>query len=1188
MLLQDTPGDLENDSITDFVDVMSIFCPQMESLNSKDFCLLCGSSPSKEEALFCRDCGDCFHTYCAIDTRSRRIPKEQRHVWRCPACRICEVCDGEENGESMLCCEGCDRGFHTYCLKPAMKKMPNERWICNDCVHCVSCGAKHSSTRKEMWKKDYTLCVTCFQLYEKKADCPICKVVWQKEENGAKAVWCDTCNKWVHPACGGVDDAKYTAMQKEDEPGEWNCPKCTGDLDVSDEEENDKKYSVCSQTRLIEAHKEFEDFCHDRLKRLQRTCGAIKHIYQSHGEMGNALGGVHMDVLAANITCAHIDVEDPLAAKFEALKSFGMEHGHVHVAHDDGDLVEFVKQLRFYNEEGKLSEARLDFLHVLGFCYDAHRAAHLRAHIEQECARASTRATSAMHTSAHSHLTSDNPPKVAAPSGLDSVANQSASEAGHNIATLHDTMATYQNASSQAGDGKHPSKTEYMRSNAASAQGSIDCQLEAACAVAPPSLDAAGHLAAKQDASIMDSHSAIPAESQPGKRDDGAKGAKEMRNESLKEMRNESLEIFDQMQESNKWTGAEDVAASHQNLVADELSISTVEPHAHSATDEVMAEASAPGNLALSGGAGHLLNAQLYESKGGMQSEEDRGLAGTKEAAAVKREEAKVKASADASTTGMIQACVFEEAARKMSAKERAEKLSGLASLKKNLVKLDKAINKHKYKDCVPFFDDVVRMIHDPDLLSAIPNEVRRMHAQALEDMPDAAERSLITGQRVREPQIVSSEWHLSKRSQSAFMLRNVANAGIRARKHAATALTSATPTCSSASVFQQMMPHMDTFELGHDLHANQHKTGRVAAPHTKKYMVPENWAPGARGGFSTGAVGGAEQRVALHGSQILILMSQFYAKIDPFVRLNPETHGKLCKHFSESDWRALKLEQLTHFVEDTFRETPFIVQCFYDVFRDHLGHRDEEMVEEVLPVAARPLKELKDAEWFCSEVRRIYGLASPTYRDFLQIIKHYAHSDKDALRTIRAIKQLFSDNPTLIVEFEHFVPGPFKYYCTVDTPKTTVGNTRTAGTTNWAHILTASLASSFLSPASTAGQAAPWSGGAQPHQPPGRTDPGASPCNFDCPLPEQQVKQQQQAQQHTDELQKLYAKLQQEQKTGPEAEKRKVTDGAGIAANEPAHGHSLAAMCHQNQQQTQQQLLQLKVCITTCWRKVI
>jgi len=119
--------------------------------------------------------------------------------------------------------------------------------------------------------------------------------------------------------------------------------------------------------------------------------------------------------------------------------------------------------------------------------------------------------------------------------------------------------------------------------------------------------------------------------------------------------------------------------------------------------------------------------------------------------------------------------------------------------------------------------------------------------------------------------------------------------------------------------------------------------------------------------------------------------------------------------------------------------------------------------------------------------------------------------------------------------------------------------------------MLAASLASSSFSPASAAGQAPLWSGGAQQQQQLGRKVLGASPFNFDDGLLlEQRFKQQQQRQ--------LNANLQLIQQIGPEAKKRKVTDSASIGASDPAHGNSQAAMSHQNQQQTQQQQQQVGI----------
>ena len=35
----------------------------------------------------------------------------------------------------MLLCDGCDRGYHIYCLKPPLKKVPRSDWFCSDCIY---------------------------------------------------------------------------------------------------------------------------------------------------------------------------------------------------------------------------------------------------------------------------------------------------------------------------------------------------------------------------------------------------------------------------------------------------------------------------------------------------------------------------------------------------------------------------------------------------------------------------------------------------------------------------------------------------------------------------------------------------------------------------------------------------------------------------------------------------------------------------------------------------------------------------------------------------------------------------------------------------------------------------------------------------------------------------------------------
>ncbi|XP_055688783.1 bromodomain adjacent to zinc finger domain protein 2B isoform X2 [Lutzomyia longipalpis] len=59
----------------------------------------------------------------------------------------CQFCHSGENEDKLLLCDGCDKGFHTYCFKPRMEKIPEGDWYCFECVNkatgerkCIVCG----------------------------------------------------------------------------------------------------------------------------------------------------------------------------------------------------------------------------------------------------------------------------------------------------------------------------------------------------------------------------------------------------------------------------------------------------------------------------------------------------------------------------------------------------------------------------------------------------------------------------------------------------------------------------------------------------------------------------------------------------------------------------------------------------------------------------------------------------------------------------------------------------------------------------------------------------------------------------------------------------------------------------------------------------------------------------------------
>lgn len=45
----------------------------------------------------------------------------------------CRFCRRKGADEYMLLCDGCDHGYHTYCLRPPLVNIPEGDWFCNDC-----------------------------------------------------------------------------------------------------------------------------------------------------------------------------------------------------------------------------------------------------------------------------------------------------------------------------------------------------------------------------------------------------------------------------------------------------------------------------------------------------------------------------------------------------------------------------------------------------------------------------------------------------------------------------------------------------------------------------------------------------------------------------------------------------------------------------------------------------------------------------------------------------------------------------------------------------------------------------------------------------------------------------------------------------------------------------------------------
>ena len=44
------------------------------------------------------------------------------------AMQNCQFCNSGDNEDKLLLCDGCDKGYHTYCFKPKMENIPDGDW----------------------------------------------------------------------------------------------------------------------------------------------------------------------------------------------------------------------------------------------------------------------------------------------------------------------------------------------------------------------------------------------------------------------------------------------------------------------------------------------------------------------------------------------------------------------------------------------------------------------------------------------------------------------------------------------------------------------------------------------------------------------------------------------------------------------------------------------------------------------------------------------------------------------------------------------------------------------------------------------------------------------------------------------------------------------------------------------------
>jgi len=130
----------------------------------QDYCEVCQQGG---EIILCDTCPRAYHLVC-LEPELEETPEGK---WSCPHCEseniqeeippeeeqapkdhhneFCKVC---HDGGELLCCDSCPSAYHTFCLSPPLKNVPDEEWMCPRCS-AEPLRAKVQKLLTWRWKK---------------------------------------------------------------------------------------------------------------------------------------------------------------------------------------------------------------------------------------------------------------------------------------------------------------------------------------------------------------------------------------------------------------------------------------------------------------------------------------------------------------------------------------------------------------------------------------------------------------------------------------------------------------------------------------------------------------------------------------------------------------------------------------------------------------------------------------------------------------------------------------------------------------------------------------------------------------------------------------------------------------------------------------------------------------------------
>ncbi|KAL1557089.1 PHD finger protein EHD3-like isoform X3 [Salvia divinorum] len=105
-----------------------------ELVASEEFqhCTVCRTEVGSDEEYII-----CGHNFCPHKFYHEKCLTTKQLIshgpcWYCPSC-LCRACLTDKDDDKIVLCDGCDHGYHIYCMQPPRSTIPNGKWFCQKC-----------------------------------------------------------------------------------------------------------------------------------------------------------------------------------------------------------------------------------------------------------------------------------------------------------------------------------------------------------------------------------------------------------------------------------------------------------------------------------------------------------------------------------------------------------------------------------------------------------------------------------------------------------------------------------------------------------------------------------------------------------------------------------------------------------------------------------------------------------------------------------------------------------------------------------------------------------------------------------------------------------------------------------------------------------------------------------------------